>query len=420
MSRTAATNGYKVNVDEEVEVKVNKKFEKFLKWVKDFSIKHLKKICEEETELDYDDYFEQKMESVFRGKLYEVCGKGGKKENKGPKKPLTPWICFCNDMRGKLKKENSTLAPKDITKKLGEMWKEMTDKKKEKYVKMSAEDRKRYEMEIEELPEEQRPTKKQKPASKVNGYIIFSREKREKLKGKYPFNELSKKIADDWKELNDKQKDKYKEKANEENKKLLAEQGFDDSLTEKNLKIKSKAELEKIAKENKVKINPKKDKKDDIIRKILKNAKEPVEEEEEELTKKKLEKKNKDELIEIATQKDVELEGNEKKAVLIEKILGTLQLDDDTQVTEEEEKEEEEEEQPEEEEEEDEEEEEQPEEEEEEEQPEEEEAEGYTEEQLSGMKLPEIKQIASNLGLPINKKKGELINDILESQSADE
>lgn len=50
-----------------------------------------------------------------------------KDENK-PKRPPSAYFLFLGDMREKIKKDNPGISITEITKKAGEMWKEVTDK----------------------------------------------------------------------------------------------------------------------------------------------------------------------------------------------------------------------------------------------------------------------------------------------------
>mmetsp|Transcript_12440 Transcript_12440/g.19162 ORF Transcript_12440/g.19162 Transcript_12440/m.19162 type:complete len:391 (+) Transcript_12440:95-1267(+) len=72
-----------------------------------------------------------------------------KKDPNAPKKNLSAYIFFCNDVRDSVKSkmpENTTQA--DIMKELGRQWKDLTDKKKGKYDKMAEKDKVRYEKEM--------------------------------------------------------------------------------------------------------------------------------------------------------------------------------------------------------------------------------------------------------------------------------
>merc|ERR1711862_758254 len=61
-----------------------------------------------------------------------------------PKAPLTTFMQFTNDHRDKLKAENPTLSNPEISKVLGQKWKEIDPEIKQKYVKDYEEKKKKY------------------------------------------------------------------------------------------------------------------------------------------------------------------------------------------------------------------------------------------------------------------------------------
>jgi HMG (high mobility group) box len=60
-----------------------------------------------------------------------------------PKKPTSAWIYFNTETVAKLKTERA-LDQKDAFAKSAEIWKEMTEAQKEKYVNLSKKDEERY------------------------------------------------------------------------------------------------------------------------------------------------------------------------------------------------------------------------------------------------------------------------------------
>ena len=80
---------------------------------------------------------------------------------------MSPFLYFSNEKRQEMQKCNPDLKVTDISAKLGEIWRDMTDEQKEPYVKKSAADRDRYHKEQEvfksknskpDNPEEKTPT----------------------------------------------------------------------------------------------------------------------------------------------------------------------------------------------------------------------------------------------------------------------
>lgn len=55
------------------------------------------------------------------------------KDPNRPKRPLTPFFVFLNENREKVKSKNSELKSTEIAKKLGEMWRALTESQKQEY-----------------------------------------------------------------------------------------------------------------------------------------------------------------------------------------------------------------------------------------------------------------------------------------------
>ena len=322
-------------------VKVNKKTEKFFGWLKSFIVESMEKVSEDE--LNCGEFYDEEMAGKIIEKFMSLKKK--KQDDGLPKRPQNAWIFFCNEQRESVKKSNPSISPKDITKKLSDQWKTLSDKKKEKYEKKAQEDKKRYEEELESLPDDKKPKKKASSPKKVNGYIVFCHEKRDGLKKKFPDpKELTSKLAKMWKELDDEEKKEYNAKADEQN-----GVSDDDELTEESLTKKSKDKLLELAEKKNVKVS-KKDKKEEIVKRILESESEgedeenedegdeteveEVEEDEENEDEEKPEKKEentytkaelsamkKDKLVEIAEELEIEVSKKDTKDSLIEKIL---------------------------------------------------------------------------------------------------
>tara|TARA_B100001094_G_C18172408_1_gene795901 strand:+ start:2009 stop:2434 length:426 start_codon:yes stop_codon:yes gene_type:complete len=71
-----------------------------------------------------------------------------KKDPNKPRRPLSSYTIFCNDIRDDLKKTNPKLSFGEMNKTLGQKWKELDDK--QKYIEMAQEERLKYDEEIEE------------------------------------------------------------------------------------------------------------------------------------------------------------------------------------------------------------------------------------------------------------------------------
>ena len=75
---------------------------------------------------------------------YKMSQSDSKSEQK---KPSSAYIHFCNAQRAAVKAEDSQRKPKDVLKRLGELWQELKDKggdEYNKYVKMQEDEKARY------------------------------------------------------------------------------------------------------------------------------------------------------------------------------------------------------------------------------------------------------------------------------------
>lgn len=96
-------------------------------------------------------YEREKQFYVPPANLPKVKGKKQRKKKRDPsepRKPKTAFIFFNLKFRTKLKEAEPTLTIPETAKRLGAMWRELTDQEKEPYVKMHAEDKIRYQKEI--------------------------------------------------------------------------------------------------------------------------------------------------------------------------------------------------------------------------------------------------------------------------------
>ena len=97
------------------------------------------------------------------------------KDPEAPKQAKSAYIFFCAEKRQEVKDQNPEMDSKDITRELGKMWGALSEKEKEPFNKLHAEDKARYEKEKEEYKsssesssesESEDKPKKAKPAKK--------------------------------------------------------------------------------------------------------------------------------------------------------------------------------------------------------------------------------------------------------------
>lgn len=154
-----------------------------------------------------------------------------KSKNSGkPKRGQSAYLFFCADNRKEVMKDHSMTESSKI---LGKMWKD--EENREKYEKMAAKDKKRYEAEMKKWtpPEpssddnsdaddsdEKKPKKKKKIVGgkkrAPSGYLLFGKDERTRIKKDDPdvkATEVMKMIGAAWKELDQTDRDKYNAKA---------------------------------------------------------------------------------------------------------------------------------------------------------------------------------------------------------------
>jgi len=153
-----------------------------------------------------------------------------KAKKKGPKRPLSAYMFFCAEKRAEVKAANPQMSFAELGKKLGSMWQELDEGSKKPYIKQNEKDKARYEKEKEDFPEEEgeesgkkkktKGSKKKKdgPKPAKSAYLFFCEDERARLKKEDPslgFQELGKKMGENWKGLSDEDKAPYVAKAKE-------------------------------------------------------------------------------------------------------------------------------------------------------------------------------------------------------------
>jgi hypothetical protein len=67
-----------------------------------------------------------------------------KKDPNAPKKPLTSFMLFSNEIRSQIKNENPSMSFGELGKKIGELFRALSSDKKQKYEDMSKREKERY------------------------------------------------------------------------------------------------------------------------------------------------------------------------------------------------------------------------------------------------------------------------------------
>ena len=146
-----------------------------------------------------------------------ALGKNGKpkkkKKAKDPNKPkraMVAFMYFSIDQRPEVQKRQPELKIADVSKVLGERWRNMSAAQKAKYDAKAAADKKRYEKEMKAYKP---PYKPKRP---MVAFMFFSIEQRPSVQKKNPslgIADISKVLGQQWRGMTAGQKAKYEEKA---------------------------------------------------------------------------------------------------------------------------------------------------------------------------------------------------------------
>lgn len=156
-----------------------------------------------------------------------------------PKKASTAYIIFCNQMREQVKRDNPNMKSNEIMTELGRLWKTLSDADKVTYNALYEKEKERYTSEmasyvppVVSTQQKSTSTKSKKSTTTVveskkdsslkkpmNAYVIFSQEQRPTLSSQHPnlgFGELTKQLAERWKNMSDSEKAPYVERSVEQ------------------------------------------------------------------------------------------------------------------------------------------------------------------------------------------------------------
>jgi hypothetical protein len=158
-----------------------------------------------------------------------------KRDPDAPKAAKNAFIFFCAEKRSEVKQEDSEMKPTDITKKLGEMWRDMDDDDKEEFQEKAKEDKGRFENEMEgyepkdgfKCPKKS-PKKSSSPKRARSAYIFFCQDKRAEAteeivaEGKKK-TEVLKRLGEMWRELDEDDKVPFEKLAKKDKKRYEKE-----------------------------------------------------------------------------------------------------------------------------------------------------------------------------------------------------
>jgi len=148
-------------------------------------------------------------------------GSKAEKDPNAPRKRRSAYIFYCSANREEVKRENPDLPATEITTKLAEMWNTLPDDQKVPFVKMSEQDKERYETERSsyvpsEPSESSKDTKKrgkkerkEGPKKALAAYMFFCQHARPTVKEECPElkgKDITVELGRRWNELTDEQK----------------------------------------------------------------------------------------------------------------------------------------------------------------------------------------------------------------------
>lgn len=146
-----------------------------------------------------------------------------KKDPNKPKRPNTSYIFFCNKMRPTITAQNSGMVAVDVTKRLGELWRNLDPNEKVQYEMLAKQDRDRYDEEMKKYvptpgTEQKQGRKKRQvqtgPKKPLTSYMYFCQAQRQSVKESNPnltVTQITSELARLWKGLSDVQRAQYDE-----------------------------------------------------------------------------------------------------------------------------------------------------------------------------------------------------------------
>ena len=157
-----------------------------------------------------------------------------RKDKEAPKRGKSSYIFFCIENRQKVKDKNDELSAKDITKELGRLWRELSDKSKKVYEKQASVDKERYVCEMKGYVRpshldngvESKKKKRKGPKRGLSSYIYFCKEQRPVVKEKnieMSAKEITTELGRQWKLLSETDKKPYEKLAKKDKKRYETE-----------------------------------------------------------------------------------------------------------------------------------------------------------------------------------------------------
>jgi len=170
-------------------------------------------------------------------------GKKSSADGDRPKRPMSSYMLFANDMRSQLKSENPDAPITEIAKLTGQAWKEADEATKKKYQKKHDAAMAKYNEIVADMPAVTKSGKRKKekdpnaPKRPMSAYFLWFNDNRQRLKDENPgssVTDLGKIAGAAWRDLDDEDKEEYQGKAAE------AKEAYEEAMSEYNATKKKK------------------------------------------------------------------------------------------------------------------------------------------------------------------------------------
>jgi high mobility group protein B3 len=186
-----------------------------------FNFKELNKLLNEmvsnasKSIIELDEMNEENIQSSILASIEAVYNKqeSKKKKEKRGEQALTSYILFCNANRAEVKEKNPDMDPKDITRTLANMWKNLTDEQKKPFVDESKREAERIKAALQNKDsdkEDETESETEKKVEKKNKSTSNKSTKEDKKKETK--SESNKSSKDDKKKETETKTDEKKEK----------------------------------------------------------------------------------------------------------------------------------------------------------------------------------------------------------------
>jgi len=173
--------------------------------------------------------------------------KRAKKDPNAPKGPMTAYMFYSKEKRPEFQQQNKGIKFGELSKKLSESWKALSEDERIPYGKLHEKDKERHKEEMKgyvkpessddsdsddsstdkkkkrRAPKKKRAKKEKDPNAPkpaTNAYMLFQKEKREEIKAQNPglrsVTEIAKKMGEIWRKMTDDDKKKYTKQADQD------------------------------------------------------------------------------------------------------------------------------------------------------------------------------------------------------------